>query len=224
MLLCSGVSQRRAAMILNIHRITVARKFRFLALDAKTQNLKYLSELRKSKITHLQFDEMETSEHSKLKPLSILVAVNPKNRKILFAEVAQMPAKGLLAQKARAKYGLRQDFRPQKMEEIFIQLQHVTKWNVDILSDKNPRYRQKVIKYFNPKFYAQTKGRRGCVIGQGELKGGGFDPLFSLNHNCAMIRANLNRLFRRTWCTTKKASELQRHLDLYLYYHNTVLV
>ena len=31
-----------------------------------------------------------------------------------------------------------------------------------------------------------TKGRRGCVIGQGELKRGGYDPLFALNLNYAL--------------------------------------
>jgi len=34
-----------------------------------------------------------------------------------------------------------------------------------------------------------VKGRRGSIAGQGELKKIGFDPLFSLNHTCAMLRA-----------------------------------
>jgi hypothetical protein len=223
-LLCSGVSQRRAAMILNVHRKTIVRKFRFLAMQAKTKNLSYLTKLRMEKINYFQFDEMETSEHSKLKLLSIIVAVNPNDRRILFAEVAQMPSNGLLARKSRLRYGTRKDYRPQKLEEVFAQLSQITNPNVNIRSDMNPRYLPKVKKYFDTRFYSQIKGRRGCVVGQGELKGGGFDPLFNLNHNCAMIRANLNRLFRRTWCTTKKGSELQKHLDLYLDYHNSILV
>jgi len=54
-----------------------------------------------------------------------------------------------------------------------------------------------------------TKGRRECVVGQGELKGGGFDPLFSLNHTCAMIRAHVSRLFRRTWNTQSESTGLK---------------
>ena len=69
-----------------------------------------------------------------------------------------------------------------------------------------------------------TRGRRGCVVGQGELKAGGFDPLFSLNHSFAMLRANINRLFRRTWNTTKKPERLALHIALYVLYHNWVLI
>ena len=50
-----------------------------------------------------------------------------------------------------------------------------------------------------------------------------FDPLFSLNHTFAMLRANVNRLFRKTWCTTKKPQRLADHLALYALYHNEVL-
>jgi hypothetical protein len=43
---------------------------------------------------------------------------------------------------------------------------------------------------------------------------------FSLNHTCAMLRANLNRLFRKTWCTTKKIQGLVNHLLIYVAFHN----
>ena len=42
------------------------------------------------------------------------------------------------------------------------------------------------------------------MTGQGELRDKRFDPMFALNHTCAMLRANINRLFRRTWCTSKR--------------------
>jgi hypothetical protein len=51
-------------------------------------------------------------------------------------------------------------------------------------------------------------------VGQGELKRGGFDPLFSLNHTAAMFRDRLKRLSHRTWCTTKRPDRLQLLLDL----------
>jgi hypothetical protein len=60
-------------------------------------------------------------------------------------------------------------------------------------------------------------------VGQGELKRGGFDPLFSLNHTAAMFRDRLKRLSRRTWCTTKRPDRLQLLLDLYAWYHNELL-
>ena len=52
----------------------------------------------------------------------------------------------------------------------------------------------------------------------------GYDPLFWVNHTAAMLRANVNRLIRRTWCTTKRADRLADHLALYVHFHNTVLL
>ena len=66
-------------------------------------------------------------------------------------------------------------------------------------------------------------GRKGCVAGQGEMKKVGFDPLFSINHTFAMMRANISRLNRRTWNTTKKLSALVDHLSIYAWRHPTSL-
>jgi hypothetical protein len=60
-------------------------------------------------------------------------------------------------------------------------------------------------------------------VGQGELKSGGFDPLFSFNHTAAMLRANINRLVRKTWCTTKRIDRLEAHIALYVQFHNREL-
>ena len=57
---------------------------------------------------------------------------------------------------------------------------------------------------------------RGAVVGQGELKKIAFDPLFSVNHTFATVRAKVNRLNRRTWCTTKKPDRLADHLDIFI--------
>lgn len=40
----------------------------------------------------------------------------------------------------------------------------------------------------------------------------------------AMLRANINRLFRRTWNTTKKIVALEWHVALYCWYHNCYLI
>jgi hypothetical protein len=34
----------------------------------------------------------------------------------------------------------------------------------------------------------------------------------------------VNRLIRRTWCTTKKRERLKDHLDIYVQFHNEVLL
>jgi hypothetical protein len=166
---------------------------------------------------------METFEHTKFKPLSIALAVTPA-RQILVAEVAQMPAKGLLAAKSRKKYGFRKDERPAAMRKMFQALQPITRDDALLKSDQNPSYPFHVRRFFPEARHETTKGGRSCIVGQGELKKLGWDPIFSLNHTAAMLRANMNRLFRRTWCTTKTPQGLKDHLALYIQFHNQVLL
>lgn len=220
-LLVSCVSQRRIAKLLNISRTTVERKFRFLSEKAEAQNIKLL---KSTEIFCFQFDDLETFEHSKLKPVSVTMAVENVTRKILGFEVAQMPAKGLLAKRSREKYGYRKDERSQKRKLLFEKLKPQVNEKCEIWSDENPFYTSDVKKFFPECTHLTTKGRRGCVVGQGELKAGGYDPLFTLNHTFAMLRANINRLVRKTWCTSKTIPNLKRHLDLYMYYHNTRII
>lgn len=222
-LICSGVSQRRAAILLGVNRKTVVRKFRFLAEQARLEHQDWLKDLEERPLAAVQFDDLETSEHSKCKPLSVALAVVPKSRKILGFQVSQMPAKGLLAAIAFKKYGPRPDLRSQGWNALFESLKPVTRADAEWLSDQNPHYPEHLKKHHPNAVHQTVKGRRGSNFGQGELKKIGFDPLFSLNHTCAMLRANLNRLFRRTWCTTKTRQGLIDHLSLYVKYHNLTL-
>ena len=220
LLLNSGVSQRRAAILLGVSRRTVARKVRFLAEQSRIKHAKWLKRLEKHPLSDIQFDDLETSEHSKCKPLSVTLAVEPRSRKILGFQVSQMPAKGRLASIARAKYGPRSDERPEGWDRFFASLRPIVSPGAKWLSDQNPHYPRHLLQHHPEAVHDCVKGQRGCVAGQGELKKVVFDPLFALNHTCAMLRANLNRLFRRTWCTTKTRQGLIDHLSLYVSFHN----
>lgn len=221
-LLCSGVSQRRAAEILRLSPTTVTRKFIFLGLRAldrlKQMNFTY------EKCLEIQFDDVETFEHTKCKPLSICLAVENKTRRILGFEVSPMPAKGALSKIAKKKYGIRQDLRACGRKKLFKEIKPLIHEKVLITSDENPHYPNDVKQHFPLSTHSRVKGKRGCITGQGELKKVGYDPLFSLNHTAAMLRANINRLIRKTWCTTKKAERLTLHLALYATYHNNKLI
>ena len=91
-------------------------------------------------------------------------------------------------------------------------------------SDEYYLYPAIVAKYAKDAEHIRYKGGRGAVVGQGELKKLLRDPLFYINHSCAMLRDNLKRLSRRTWCTTKKLEQLQKHLDIYLWFHNEYIL
>ena len=211
---------RGMSRYLKIHRITVARKKAFLAIQARKKLEVQLKKYLDAPITFIQFDEQESFEHSKMKPLSIALAVHGKTREILGAKVSSMPSKGLLAKRSRKKYGPRPDHRAYGARELFAEIDKWISPTVEIRSDQNPMYPKWIKNHSKTWVHTTVKGQRGCIVGGGELKKVKFDPLFSLNHTCAMNRANISRLFRKTWNTTKCKERLEDHLYIYAVRHN----
>lgn len=221
-LLNSSMSQRRCAKVLQINRKTVARKLIRLGQVAERQ-LIYQQQHAVDKVSGVMFDEMETFEHTRCKPLSIAVAVEEGSRRLLSVKVSKMPAKGPLAAISRRKYGFRADERGEGLKEMMRQIQPLTISRPTFKTDKCPRYPQFIRNYFAGAPHITFKGRRAAVVGLGELKVGAFDPLFSINHSGAMIRDNVKRLARKTWCTTKVAANLQALLNMYVIFHNGMI-
>lgn len=221
--LCSGISQRRAARELGVDPKTIARRLIFLGQAARRVNNHHLMR-RRGLVTDVRFDDMESSIHTKLKPVSIPIVVEHSTREIIALQVCSMPAKGHLAKKSLKKYGPRKDDRPAARRQVLDTLAKVAARNILIKTDQCPQYPALIKAALPNAEHATVRGRRGCVVGQGELKKIGFDPLFSLNHTAASLRANVNRLFRRTWCTSKRDDRLQDHLDLYVWFHNHYLL
>lgn len=222
-LLSSGMSRRRTAMKLCVSPSTVDTKLRFNSMVCQIKNQTLLSQL--APCHDVQFDELETFEHTKCKPISVAMAVQKDTRLILGFEVSQMPCKGRLAKKSRARYGPRKDHRLVGLRSLFEQIKPMLASGVHLMSDTCPNYAPMVRRMFKDldHSYTQVLGGRGCSTGQGELKKLPFDPLFSLNHTFAMLRYGISRLIRRTWCTTKKLENLGHHLQIYQYYHNLLL-
>ena len=205
---------------MNLSRTTVARKAQFLGLRGHAA----LRDQGHPPATHVQFDDLETFEHTKLKPLSITLAVEHPSRRILGFVVSRIPARGLLAKKSVEKYGPRPDERAAGRAKLFSELQSSIAPNALIESDQNPHYPVDVRRFFPGAVHRLHKGQRGSIVGQGELKKIRFDPLFSLNHTCAMSRAGIGRLIRRTWNTTKLPERLDLHFAIFAEYHNSELI
>jgi hypothetical protein len=212
---------RRAARNFHLNRKTVVKKLLALGFDAECR-LRFENSIKR-KVHEIEFDDLETFETTKCKPLSVTLAVESGTRRILGLEVSKMPAKGLLVEKAK-KYGYRPDNRKSARRRLFKDLQKIVTEDAIIKSDSNPHYREDVLEFFPKAKHIRYLGKRGSLGGQGELKKVKFDPLFSLNHTCAMFRANVSRLTRKTWVTTKNPSHLHAHLMLYAQYHNEHLV
>jgi hypothetical protein len=219
---CSCLSQRRIALILGINRKTVSRKLKLLGIIAKQNHFIRLKGMET--VDQVQFDDLETIEHTKCKPVSLSLAVEKDSRRILGFRLSKMPAKGHLARIARRKYGYRADQRPTSLDQLFKELTECVSPLASFQSDSHPFYPTALNKHF-PHATHQTSSRKPpTVAGQGELKKTFYDPLFSINHTFAMLRANISRLIRKTWNTTKSIKMLEHHLWIYIEFHNEFLI
>lgn len=185
---------------------------------------KKLVAAEKLKLRHhaeeLQFDELESIHHTKCKPLSLILVANEKYQ-LLAAKVAEVPAKGRLAEFSRRKYGLRKNERTQKLHEAFTEvLEGLVAPPLRIKSDAHPVYRKIVEEHFSNCVYEQhirkPDKRKLQERLHEKLHKKQFDPIFLINHTCARLRDRTRRLARRNWCTTKKVENLQLHLDIYV--------
>lgn len=221
--LCSGMSLRRSAILLEVNHKTVARKLPILAKRCREKNEIKLRKLSR-RIFNIQIDDLITKENSKLKPLSVSIAVDEDRRRILAVEVSRIPSFGHLSKIAVQKYGKRPDEHFDGLTRLFQRIRPIVSPEVIIKSDEHQSYPGFISKYLPRAKHLQFRSERGCVAGQGELKKVHFDPIFTVNHTCALLRANVNRLIRKTWCTTKRPQRLKDHLDLFVFYYNEVLL
>lgn len=213
-LLVEGVSLRSASRILGLTYKNTYQKFLWLRriVEEKKKLIHY-------KETEIQFDELETIHHTKCKPLSVTVVTSKEY--LLALQVAEMPAKGRLAKISKQKYGERKDERQHVVESALNYVKSKLKTDpLVIKSDASPFYKNIVERVFSQSFYEQHS-RAGEIdklrskIHENNHKRR-FDPLFDVNHACALLRSQIKRLTRRSWCTTKKVENLQLHLDLFV--------
>ena len=215
-LLVSGNTQARSAEILNCSATTIARKLLWLA--------QFKPNYPPTNALHIQIDEMESIEHTKLKPLTIPLCVSD-DYKILGINVGKIPAKGHLADLSRAKYGPRDNEREKVVRELLTQLRDQLKLlPITITTDSHPLYPKLIKEYFPQARHIlvvsrQMKEKKRELIHNKNAKKI-FDPLFALNQRCAKIRSDIRRMTRRSWCTTKNIENLKKHLYLYQIYNN----
>jgi transposase-like protein/IS1 family transposase len=221
--LSSGVSLRRCARNLSLHRTTIARKLDYLAKKARLSHSDFLISIQKESINQVQFDDLITSIHTKLKPLSISVVIDAKSRLILGAKVSEIPSFGKLAKISRNKYGSRKNEHPKNLDNLLQELKPIISSKAIFRTDEHKRYPEIIARHFQNASHEKYKSRKASVAGLGELKSRAYDPLFMINHTLAMLRANINRLFRRTWCTTKSIEQLQNHVDIFIEYFNEMV-
>lgn len=209
-LLCSGVTLRRAAELLDVTYNTIRRKFLWLAERSREAHIEILMNSDRLHTSRVQFDELITSEHSKAKPLTVALAVRARNGDIISARVGRVPANGKLAKVGQQKYGWTNDDRKAVCKAALREVEWVAKAGITIVCDGYVSYPQWIQQEI-PQAVVEVVSGGGV---------GGNDPLFRVNHACALLRADVSRLARRTWATTKNRAMLQRHLDIYVAWKN----
>lgn len=219
-ILNSKVSQRRAALIEKVNVKTIARRTRFFGMVGR----KYLHNLRENirGLDHAMFDEMQTSEHSKCKPIAIPMVTCPKTRMILAVGVASMPAQHPLVEISLRKYGPRIDERPEAIVQVLEAIKFMLKPGAILTTDMSPLYPEPIAMVLPHVRHDWHKSRKARSGGQGELKKIGFDPLFNFNHTAAMTRDGLGCMVRKTWGNTKLKERLYDRVAMYAYFHNEI--
>lgn len=213
----SGTTQRRIAINLGINVKTVARKFLYLAKFARDAH-RYRLDNDHFKTDLVQFDEMESYEHTLAKPVSIAVAVDARSGHIISLDAATIKSHGKLIGLSKEKYGHREDTRDAAREDSFIAINKTYTPGQKIITDKNtayPAFVERLVPYarleqvYSASRNGERKGRRNTE-----------DDLWRVNHICAKIRHDMARLGRKTWVTTKRMWALQAQLELYIAYNN----
>lgn len=221
-LLCSGMSQRRISKILHVDRKTVARRFIWLAEQARLENERLKKQITKhQKIDEIWLDEAHTQEQYVWQRLSVPVIVT-KKRFILSAGVCEMRDRKEYRKKSEAIYGKRKDEQAKCLTQLLRELRPFISPGATLKSDCAYFYPGSIKRSMgdmNIK-HKQYQAKKPSPNGLGEMKCRGFDPLFPVNQVLAMMRENINRLARQTWCTTKRRARLEQHLQLFIQFHN----
>ncbi len=214
----SNMCPRDIARLVGVNIKTIAARLIWQAEQSRRKNHEYL----KAYVAHfgpihtVQFDDLVTFEHTKCKPLTVPTAVIDGHRVPLGFRVASIPAFGHLAAIARRRYGKRADNSRTERRALFTELHELLPADVRFKTDGHEHYGTLIKRYFPRAEHHVFKSTRGAIVGQGELKKKSFDELFSVNHTFATLRAKVNRLNRRTWCTTKKPERLADHIAIFI--------
>jgi transposase-like protein len=215
-LYASGMTQRRMAIVLGVNRKTIVRKFLFVSGLARKEHERRIG-FGDIKTTQVQFDEMESFEHTRLKPLTIAVAVRAKSGEIIDLRVETLSYKGPLAGLAFKKYGPRKNNAAKAVGKVLSTVALCTTARSLITTDSHPSYPKLVTKWLP---LAVHKKSKRCPPVLATSRRNPHDELYTLNYSIAKIRNDLSRLSRKTWVTTKKPERLQAHLDLYMAWNN----
>ena len=203
-LYCEKMSLSGIARTLNINRKTVVRYFRENAELARKANKKRLgNDLITS---YVQFDQLETYEHTRRKPVGIQISMRPKTNEVISAKAGYIPVRALTVSKTYSQEWNRKAHKSLHTQNMIFETKKALKKSGATLSCDKDRGQIKTVKDFCIEDY--------ITIAPTSTRNKKIDMLFR------RIRNDISRLNRKTICTTKEVAQLQNHLDLWIDYHN----
>ena len=202
---CEGMSQRAIARVLKINRKTVEKYFIECSLRSRVRNLKRLNS-GAIKTTYVQFDELETYEQGKRRPLGVQCSVRAKTGEIISTKVCKIPVKALSVSKSYVDWWNQNVNRSSAITDMLLETQKVLSDRYSMVACDNAKQPVSLAKKIlsSHKVQVYNSGASNKKIDLTFLK----------------MRQDISRLRRRTLATTKRQDRLQAHLDLYTDYHN----
>ena len=156
--------------------------------------------------SYVQFDQLETYEHSKKKPVGIQISVRPKTNEIISVKAGYIPIRALAVSKQHSKeWNIKARNSKHTLAMILETKKALNKNGATITCDKE-RSQVSLLKDFCHEDF--------ITLAPSSAENKKIDRIFR------RIRNDVSRLNRRTICTTKDLTQLQNHLDLYTEYHN----
>lgn len=204
-LYCEGMSQRAMARVLKINRKTVEKYFIENANVSRYKNLKRLNQ-GAIKTTYVQFDELETFEQGKRRPLGVQCSVRAKTGEIISTKVCRIPVKALAISKQYIDHWNQNVNRSTAITDMLLDTKKALNNKYATIACDNAKQPVSLAKKIlqSHKVQVYNSGAENKKIDLTFMK----------------MRQDISRLRRRTLATTKRQDRLQAHLDLYTDYHN----
>ena len=204
-LYCERMSLNGIARVLGVNIKTVVRYFRENSKLSKQANKKRIvkGELLTS---YVQFDQLETYEHTKRKPVGIQVSIRHKTGEIISAKAGYIPIRALAVSKTYSEEWNKKAVNSTHTLKMLLETKKVLNRNSATITCDQDKGQVGVLKelYKDPFITLAPSSREHKKI----------DRVFR------RMRQDISRLGRRTLSTTKDIKQLQNHLDLYIKYNN----
>ena len=204
-LYCERMGLRGIARTLGIDRKTVVRYFRENAGLAREANKARIKQKGLLVTSYAQFDQLETFEHTKRRPVGIQLSIRHKTGEIISAKVGYAPIRALSISK-RYSQAWNSRVNDSHLRAMIKETKQALNPKASTITCDGYRPQIKVLKddCQEPWITIQTSQKEHKKI----------DRVFR------RMRYDLSRLGRKTLSTTKSLPDLQNHLDLYTDYHN----